>query len=267
MDYYIIHMIKYLLKYRQFSIWTIVIFLTPNLHAETRTITADVTGDNMYDAIKVTDDAVYVVDKMLCCTKQRFPIISGCDTIFDVLVGDFSSINRSNEVAIVFGKEFARTTVVYAFDNGLFSRISDDLPGTIAFYNNIPCIDSNYHCNGDVVTLPWPIIEDQEYLKPATLSGTIDTCMIVEPGDAFIDTLTVPQETYMLIAIWKHDSNISVSMCDNKGQVTKKENNNNPVLVNILDHTMHDCVLQVVNNELTEPGVFGYLKCIFLLSQ
>jgi uncharacterized protein YtpQ (UPF0354 family) len=101
------------------------------LHAETRTITADVNGDNMYDAIKITDNAVYVVDKMLCCTKKRFPIISSCDSMYDVLVNDFAPSFRSDEVAIVFGKETATSTIVYAFNNGAFVKISDNLPGMI----------------------------------------------------------------------------------------------------------------------------------------
>jgi len=256
-----------LTHYKIRSVGAILISLVLSLYAETRTITADVNGDNIYDAIKVTDDAVYVIDKMLCCTKKRFPVISSCDSIYDVLVNDYSCAYRSNEVAIVFGKQTASSMVIYAFNNGVFSQISDHLPGMITYQDNVPCVDGEYIVNGDTLTLPWPIIETQGHLKPAILSCIIDSSVTIAPADVFGDTLIIPSESYMLIAVWKHDSNVSISVRDNKGKLAKEEINDNPVLLNILDPTMHDYVLQVDNNHITEPGIFHYFKCIFTQSQ
>jgi hypothetical protein len=248
-------------------VWTSIIVSIMILHAETRTITADVNGDNMYDAIKITDNAVYVVDKMLCCTKKRFPIISSCDSMYDVLVNDFAPSFRSNEVAIVFGKETATSTIVYAFNNGAFVKISDNLPGMITFCGNAPCIDSNYNIDGDIIPLPWPILENQGYLKPAALSSTIDSHVTIEPGDVFSDTLVTPPGTYMLIAVWKQASNVSVSLRDDEGKTVTGERPKDPVLVSILDPTMYDHILHIDNRRSPEPATVRCIKLIFTLPQ
>lgn len=237
----------------------ILLLIVTGLGAAPRTITADVTGDNMNDAIKVTDDAVYVVDRMLCCTRKRFPVVSSCDSIYDVIVDDFSKDHRGKEIGIVFGNASPQATVVYAFDNGRFSIVSENLPGMIAFHNSVLCSDGVYLLDSERVILPWPVIEDHGFLKQAVLASSSDSTVTIESGEVLDDTLTLPLATYLLIALWTQSLDIIATLYDGSGVIIRESDHESPVLVSMINTSnQNQARLHIDNSRSRESSV---LRC------
>jgi hypothetical protein len=229
-----------------------IAFLSTGFAIEPCTIKADVTGDNMYDAIKITEDAVYVVDRMLCCTKKRFPVVSSRDDIYDVKVGDFSRSHRGNEVAIVFGTQTPNTTVVYAFQKGAFSRISNDIPGAIRFCDNVPCFDGQYLPDCDSIALPWPLYEDEKFMKPTTLSATVDSFLQIRQDEVFTDTLIIPPEHCMLVVVWSQQRNIKTTLSDIGGSIIAEKSYDRTALVRLLHSSLYDHIIVRVYNSQSD---------------
>jgi hypothetical protein len=227
------------------------------------TIKADVTGDGVYDAIKVTEDAVYVIDRMLCCTKKRFPIVSSRDDIYEVKVDDFSRSHRGKEVAIVFGTQTPVTTVVYAFQKGAFSRISDDLPGALRYHDNIPCVDGQCILDSDSIALPWPIREDHGFVKQASLSRTTDSLFLMAQGEVFTDTLFIPPEHCMLVAVCSPQHYVTTTLSDIHGTIIAEKNQNHATFVRLLCSDMYDKIILRVNN--SKPGHVRYIFHLYAL--
>lgn len=234
------------------------------LYAETRTITADVTGDNMNDAIKVTENAVYVVDRMLCCTRKRFPIISSCTNIHDVLVDNFSTHYRGNEVAIIYDTNTDQETVVYAFKNGSFSLVSDTLPGIITFWNNVLCSDESSVLDSHTVTLPWPIIDEQGYLRMATRGTTNESHILVEPGEVYEDTLILQPDVYTRVVIWTTGQNTITILRNKSGDVISGSEFEDRTVVGVFDpREQNHALLYVDNTRSVEHGMFRCLVQTF----
>lgn len=183
----------------QKTFMSIIILLLLVSSAQTKTIKADVTGDYMNDKIEMGLKSVVVTDFISCCTRRKYTVVSEVENLADIMVDDFHRGVRGNEIAVTTLPNHDYVTQVYGYKGKKFANLSDLLPGQISFDDNKQLFGYHTHIwRGKEIQVPWPIIEDMEFLTPAILVQEIETTAVVDSGttkeiviDMLINVLTV----------------------------------------------------------------------------
>jgi hypothetical protein len=143
-----------------------------------KTITADVTGDGVSDQITMGLRTAVVKDG---ATGILHTIVSEVPNLADISVGDYFHGTRGKEIAVMILSDHEYTTEVYGYRNKQFVKVSKTLPGDINFDKEDRLFGYRVHAwNGFETNIPWPVVEEGGFLKPAPLAEEIDTHDVVE---------------------------------------------------------------------------------------
>jgi hypothetical protein len=172
-----------------------IIFLSPlMLRAQIKTIKADVTHDGYNDRIEMGLKSVVVTDVVSCCTRRKYTLVDNVENLADIMVDDFDSEVSGNEIAVVTLPNHEYVTQVYGLKGKNVNLLSDPLPGQIFLDENKNLFGYTMHTwLGREIQVPWPIIEDEGFLKPALLVHETETTIVVDPGttkEVVIEMLT-----------------------------------------------------------------------------
>ncbi|KPJ70998.1 hypothetical protein AMJ52_09220 [candidate division TA06 bacterium DG_78] len=162
----------------------LIIFLSPLiLSAQIKTIKADVTNDGYNDRIEMGLKSVVVTDLISCCTRRKYTVVDNVENLADIMVDDFHSGAWGNEIAVVTLPNHEYVTQVYGLKGKNVNSLSDPLPGQISFDENEQLFGYKTHTwQGREIQIPWPIIEDAGFLKPALLVQEVETTIVVDTG-------------------------------------------------------------------------------------
>jgi hypothetical protein len=173
----------------------LIIFLSPLIVlAQIKTIKADVTHDGYNDKIEMGLKSVVVTDIISCCTRRKYTVVDNVENLADIMVDDYDAGIPGNEIAIVTLPNHDYVTQVYGLKGKNVTLLSDPLPGQIYLDENKKLFGYTIHTwQGREIQVPWPIIEDAGFLKPALLVHEAETTIVVDAGttkEVMIEMLT-----------------------------------------------------------------------------
>ncbi len=143
-----------------------------------KTITADVTGDGISDQITMGLKTVVVKDG---ATGILHTVVADVPYLADISVDDYFRATKGKEIAVITLPDREYMTEVYGYRNKQFVSVSKTLSGDISFNKENRLFGYRIHAwNGLEANIPWPIVDEGGFLKPAPLVQEIDTHVIVE---------------------------------------------------------------------------------------
>lgn len=208
------------MRYINMRISLYIILLLIISLAESKTIHADVTDDGINDKIIMGLKSVVVVNKLECCKRNRHTLVSDTEYLVDIMVNDFHHGIRGKEIAVVMLPGSSCVTEIYGFRNNQFKKVSELLPGEITFDD-----DGNlfgYHTcmwEGGAVHVPCPIIEEDGFLKPATIVQEIETTVVIEANTTKEISIDLSENTSVICIAAVQEKDVVVFLQDEDGSL------------------------------------------------
>ncbi|MBE0433171.1 hypothetical protein IBX73_06865 [candidate division WOR-3 bacterium] len=185
-----------------------------------KTIRADVTGDGIDDVIRMGMKIVTVQDGV---SGKLHTIVAGEDFLADIIVGDYFSGTKGNELAILTLPEKGFLTEVYGYRNKRFIKVSEVLPGELTFDEDQRLFGYAAHeWDRHEVLIYWPIIEDGGYLKSAPLVQFAETALDVRANRTSELKIDLLDNTLTMCVATTLDQDVIVFLLDEDGSLIKQ---------------------------------------------
>jgi hypothetical protein len=188
--------------------------------ASSKTILADVTGDGVDDVITFGLKIVVVQDG---ASNRHHTVVAGIEFLADVMVDDFFSGTRGNEIAVLMLPEKSFLTEVYGYRNKRFIRVSQMLPGELTFDEDRRLFGYATHAwDRNEVMIYWPIIEEEGYLKAAPIVEYAETTLVVAANETEEWPIDLKNNTFTMCVVTTLDKDVIVFLLDEDGTLIKQ---------------------------------------------
>ena len=158
-----------------------MIFLGTLVHGQEVTIRADVTGDRVYDDVKVGKDYVLLVDKMSCCKRTKRLVVDKCDSLVDVTVDDYHRGIYGQEIAVVQSSENGLFTDVFAYTNNRIEQVAFRLPGRVVRDDQgLVFCHEQYSSDNITMTIPCAVEMKDLLLEKIPVTDEQDTSFVLD---------------------------------------------------------------------------------------
>jgi len=186
-----------------------------------KTITADVTGDGVSDQTTMGLKTVVVKDG---ATGILHTVVSEVQYLADISVDDYFRGTKGKEIAVITLPDREYMTEVYGYRNKQFVNVSKTLPGDISFDKERTLFGYRIHAwNGIEVNIPWPIVEEGGFLKPASLAEETDTHDVVEAFTTDEISVTVQMQNLVVCAAAVLEKDAIVFLGDEDGTLISQK--------------------------------------------
>lgn len=208
------------LRYINIRMLLFIILLLIISLAESKTIHADVTDDGINDKIIMGLESVVVVNKFECCKRRRHTLVSDVECLVDIMVNDFHHGIRGKEIAVVMLPDSNCVTEIYGFKNNQFKKISEPLPGKITFDDTGYLFGYYTHMwEGGAVHVPYPIIQEDGFLKPATIELEIETTIVIEANTVKKISTNLSKNTLVVCVATAQEKDVIIFLQDEDGSL------------------------------------------------
>ena len=188
--------------------------------ASAKTIRADVTSDGIDDIIRMGMKMVTVQDG---ASNRLHTIIAGKEFLADISVDDYFGGTRGNEIAVLISPEKSFFSEVYGYRNKRFIKVSESLPGELSFDEEKRLFGYAVHeWNRNEILIYWPLIEDEGYLKAASVALASDTSIFVEARKTKELEIDLLRNTFTMCVASTLDDNVIVFLLDSDGTLIKQ---------------------------------------------
>ena len=188
--------------------------------ASGKTIIADVTGDGVDDVITFGMKIVIVQDG---ASNKHHTVVAGVDFLADVLVDDYFSGTKGNEIAVVMQREKGLYTRVFGYRNGRFKKVSFLLRGELSFDEDQRLFGYTVHAwDRNEVIVYLPIIEEENYLRPAMICAYSETTVVVAAKGTKELPIDLKDSTFTMCVVTTLDKNVIVFLLDDMGTLIKQ---------------------------------------------
>ena len=200
---------------------TLAVFLFAIMSvASAKTIKADVTGDGIDDIIRMGMKMVTVQDG---ASNRLHTIVAGKQFLADISIDDYFSGTRGNEIAISMLPEKGFFSEVYGYRNRRFIKVSNSLPGELSFDEDQRLFGYAVHeWNRNEILIYWPLVEDEGYLKAASVVQVTDTSLSVAAKKTKEFKLDLRELTFTMCVVSTLDDNVIVFLSDEDGALIKQ---------------------------------------------
>lgn len=203
---------------KKFLISAIVGLVLSSLIAQSKTIKDDVTDDHLNDKIEMGLKSVVVTDFVSCCTRRKYTVVSDVENLADIMVADFHHGVKGKEIAVITLPDRDYITEIYALRNKQFVSVSELLPGTVSFDDRKNLFGYRTHTwQGGDVQVPWPIIEDAGFLKPAFLAQEIETIIVIEASETKEIKIDMIKNTLAVVVAAAQEKDAIIFLLDSDG--------------------------------------------------
>lgn len=203
------------------NIQCIIIPLLMISFAAGKTITADVTGDGVSDQITMGLKTVVVKDG---AAGMLYTVVSEVPYLVDISVDDYFRATKGKEIAVVTLPDREYMTEVYGYRNKQFVNVSQTLPGDISFDKDGRLFGYRIHAwNGVEANIPWPIVDEGGFLKPAPLAEETDTHDVVEAFSTDEISFVVHKQRLVVCAAAVQEKDAIVFLGDEDGTLISQK--------------------------------------------
>lgn len=196
-----------------------IVFLGTLMHGQDITIRADITGDRVYDDVKVGKDYVLLVDKMSCCKRTKRFVVDECDSLVDVTVDDYHRGIYGKEIAVVQSGENGLFTDIYAYTNNRIEQIAYELPGrVIRDAHGMVFCHEQYQANSIRFSVPRAVNAHGQFLEKMSATGEQDTVIVLEPGSLQRIEFPVTLSSCLVLCAVSENTEVGLSLHDQSGE-------------------------------------------------
>ena len=230
-----------------------------------KTITADVTGDGVGDQITMGLKTVVVKDG---ATGILHTVVSEVEYLADISIDDYFRGTKGKEIAVITLPDHEYMTEVYGYRNRQFMNVSKTLPGDISFDKEGRLFGYRIHAwNGIEVNIPWPIVEEGGFLKPAPLVQEIDTHVVVEALTTDEISVTVQMQNLVVCAATVLEKEAIIFLGDEDGTLISQKTigARMPFIATLYADMDKTITLSIDNSQSEEQKIVYYLIRHFTL--
>jgi hypothetical protein len=240
----------------------IIILLPLIVSAQIKTIKADVTNDGYNDKVEMGLKSVIVTDVISCCTRRKYTVVDNVENLADIVVDNFHSGVPGNEIAVVTLPDHEYVTQVYGLKGKNVNLLSDPLPGQISFDENEKLFGYTTHTwQGRELQVPWPIIEDAGFLKPALLVHETETTVVVDSGTTKEIVIEMLTHVITVVVADTEEKGAVIFLLDNDGTlITQKPIDSERPLVGTSSADLDKTISLVIDNlQSSTPTTVHYI--------
>jgi hypothetical protein len=156
-------------------------------------------------------------------SNKHHTVVAGVEFLADVMVDDFFSGTRGNEIAILMLPEKGYLTEVYGYRNKRFVKVSHILPGELSFDEDRRLFGYTVHAwDRNEVIVYLPIIEEENYLRPALISAYSESTVVVAAMGTKELPIDLKDSTFTMCVVTTLDKNVIVFLIDETGTLIKQ---------------------------------------------
>ncbi|UCC12891.1 MAG: hypothetical protein JSW02_05040 [candidate division WOR-3 bacterium] len=197
------------------------------MHGQEVNIRADVTGDRVYDDVRVGENYVLLVDKMACCKRTKRFVVDECDSLVDVTVDDYHRGIYGKEIAILQSSENGLFTDVYAYTKNRIEQVAFALPGRVERdEQGMVFCHEQYISDNIKMTVPCAVGENDLLLEKMSAEGERDTVIVAEPGNLRHFNFQIPSGSTRVLCATSDDPDITIILQDGNGDPVAVEYSN-----------------------------------------
>jgi hypothetical protein len=245
------------------KIFLLILLLSPLMvSAQIKTIKADVTYDGYNDRIEMGLKSVVVTDFISCCTRRKYTVVDNVDNLVDIMVDDFHAGARGKEIAVVTLPNHEYVTRVYGLKGKNVLELSDSLPGQISFDENKNLFGYTTHTWQErEIQVPWPIIEDAGFLKPALLAHETETTVVVDAGSTKEIVIEMLTNVSTVVVADTEEKDAVIFLLDNDGTlITQRPVDSEHPLVGTSSADLDKTISLVIDNlQSSTPTTVHYI--------
>jgi hypothetical protein len=201
-----------------------MLFAIVVLHAETRVVKSDITGDNVYDDVKIGDDYVLLVDRMSCCKRKRHFVVTDLKNLHDVVIDDFNKHIHGKEIAVVIDTDSGLYTQVYGYKNNKVKCLSGLLAGEITRNNDILLGYRVTNTENRDSRTPYPIEERPDTLVAMPVVKEMEATVVADAGCVHKVRIDVAFQTISVITTFVSLQNTGMYIENGEGKDISVEN-------------------------------------------
>ncbi len=197
------------------------------MHGQEVTIRADVTGDRIYDDVRIGDNYVLLVDKMACCKRTKRFVVDECDSLVDVTVDDYHRGIYGSEIAVLQSGEHGLFTDVYAYANNRIEQVAYALPGRVVRDDQgMVFCHEQYTVDSMNVIMPCAVDVNGLMVEKKHAANEWDTVIVAEPGSVQRIGFQTSSGTVLVVCAVSDVSDLALVIQDGHGDPVEVEYSN-----------------------------------------
>jgi hypothetical protein len=212
-----------------------------------------VTGDGVYDDVKVGKDYVLLVDKMSCCKRTKRLVVDKCDSLVDVTVDDYHRGIYGQEIAVLQSSEKGLFTDIYAYANNRIEQVAFALPGRVVRDDQgMVFCHEQFTSDNIKMTIPCAVGINALLLEKMPVTDAQDTSFVLDSASIRRLEYHISPDSYLVLCTASDHPAVKFVLQDGNGDPVEVEHMNGQMVAIINAGLMQDVELIIDHHNVQE---------------